>query len=138
MLESLAVQIRKGNAMKDHELRELINDVTAVAKNLCSLHSSYGKQISHLIVPAIKVLKERCETSDLILENGDKVIESLKKDVENLNRQLDFEAKQRTELRKDVEVAKGQYQGACIIIKQLEHDRENLKQQCEKPFRLLI
>ena len=56
--------------MKDHELRELINDVTAVAK-IYAHTQQLREQISHLIVPAIKVLKERCETSDLILENGD-------------------------------------------------------------------
>jgi len=66
--------------MKDHELRELINDITTVAK-IYAHTQQLREQISHLIVPAIKVLQERCETSDLILAHGDKVIESQRKQV---------------------------------------------------------
>jgi len=129
--------------MKDHELRELVNKLTDVARKYPQTQQ-LREQISHLIVPPIKMLRERCETNDLILANGDKVIESLtaltnslrkeievaKAEVENakkecleqarlngmgaerelkqlaqiesLNRQLDFEVKQRIELRKQV------------------------------------
>lgn len=48
--------------MKDHELRELINAVTAVAKTYANTQQ-LREQISHLIVPAIEKL--RCENAYL-------------------------------------------------------------------------
>lgn len=44
--------------MKDHELRELINDVTAVAR-LYANTQQLREQIAHLIIPAFKKLE--CE-----------------------------------------------------------------------------
>lgn len=69
--------------MKDHELRELINAVTAAARTYAQTQQ-LREQIAQLITPAIATAK------------------------------------------KDLEVARGQYQGACDIIKRLE---------CESEFR---
>jgi hypothetical protein len=124
--------------MKDHELRELINDVTAVAQ-IYAHTQQLREQIAHLIAPVFKKLKEDQRrlkipagmTDELIgaaekysnqYNNDDRqdvftdVLNAFyhgaefsatfrEKEVENLNRQLDFEAKQRTELRKELAAA---------------------------------
>lgn len=98
--------------MKDHELRELINDVTAVAQ-IYAHTQQLREQISHLITPVFQNLQDEARLGHNLF--ADQVIRA-----DKLNRQLDFEVKQRIELRKNLEVAKGQYQGACDIIKNLE------------------
>jgi len=97
--------------MKDHELRELINDVTAVARIYVSTQQ-LREQISHLIVPVFA--KAQAELKDAEKEgeeqarlNGmgsEREARQLSQ-IENLNRQLDFEVKQRIELRKELAAA---------------------------------
>lgn len=108
-----------GVDMKDHELRELINDVTAVAK-IYAHTQQLREQISHLIIPVfakaeakIKAVEDRqlqCASAmrreilmheKQVMRQQEEMIACLK-DKENLNRQLDFEVKQRTKLRKEL------------------------------------
>jgi hypothetical protein len=90
--------------MKDHELRELINDVTAVAR-IYAHTQQLREQIAHLITPVFAKMQAEIKAVE--------------------DRQLQCATAMRRELaalQKDVEVAKGQYQGACDIIRQLERN----------------
>lgn len=66
--------------MKDHELRELVNAVTKVARTYAGTQQ-LREQISHLIVPAIEKLK--CEHAFL---SGFKMGAELR--IEKLNKEL--------------------------------------------------
>ncbi len=97
--------------MKDHELRELINDVTAVAR-IYAHTQQLREQIGHLIVPVFSELQ--CESEfrhgqvvggEVIIAMHEAQIQRQLTEIENLNRQLDFEVKQRIELRKELAAA---------------------------------
>jgi hypothetical protein len=66
--------------MKDHELRELINDATAVAR-LYAHTQQLREQISHVITPAIRTLEAKHAYLSGFKKGAELQIENLKQEL---------------------------------------------------------